>query len=87
MYQRGLIIKIIQKCGGDPPSTIVPALKNLIELFKNQNTKTKSPDKTFLKEALSFIEIQIVNRHLILYYCLIPWHNIPSASHKKQCFI
>ena len=51
MYETGLIIKIIQKCGGGPPSTIVPALKNLIELFKNQNTKTNSPDKTFLKEA------------------------------------
>ena len=27
-----------------------------------KNIKTNSPDKTFLKEALSFIELQIINK-------------------------
>ena len=59
MHKRGFTIKTIQKGGGGPPSTIVPALKVLNRATaKKQNIKTNSPDKTFLKEALSFIELQ-----------------------------
>jgi len=32
---------------------------------KKQNIKTNSPNKTFLKEALSFIELEIINRQPI----------------------
>ena len=58
-----MTIKTIQNGGGGPPSTIDPALKVLNSATaKKQNIKTNSPDKTFLKEALSFIELQIINK-------------------------
>ena len=57
-----MTIKTIQKGGGGPPSTIDPALKVLNSATaKKQNIKTNSPDKTFLKEALSFIELYSSN--------------------------
>ena len=66
MHKRGFTIKITQKGGGGPPSTIVPALKVLNRATaKKQNIKTNSPNKTFLKEALSFIELQILNKQPI----------------------
>ena len=56
-----MTIKTIQNGGGGPPSTIDPALKVLNRATaKKQNIKTNSPDKTFLKEALSLIELQII---------------------------
>ena len=63
MHKRGFAIKTIQKGGGGPPSTIVPALKVLNRATaKKQNIKANSPDKTLLKEALSFMELQIINK-------------------------
>ena len=57
-----MTIKTIQNGGGGPPSTIDPALKVLNRAtVKKQNIKTNSPVKTFLKETLSFIELQIIN--------------------------
>ena len=51
---------------GGPPSTIVPALKVLNRaIAKKQNIKTNSPDKTFLREVLSFMELQIINKQPI----------------------
>ena len=66
MHKSGFTIKTIQKGGGGPPSTIVPALKVLNRATdKKQNIKTNSPDKTFLKEALSFMELQVINKQPI----------------------
>ena len=66
MHKRGFAIKTIQKGGGGPPSTIVPALKVLNRATaKKQNIKANSPDKTFLKEALSLMELQIINKQPI----------------------
>ena len=57
---------MIQKGGGGPPSTIVPALIVLNRATaKKQNIKDNSPDKTFLKEDLSFMELQIINKQPI----------------------
>ena len=66
IHKRGFTIKTIQKGGGGPPSTIVPALRVLNRATaKKQNIKANSPVKTFLKEALSFIELQIINKQPI----------------------
>ena len=66
IHKRGFTIKTIQKGGGGPPSTIVPAFEVLNRATdKKQNIKTNSPNKTFLKEALSFMELQIINKQPI----------------------
>ena len=66
MHNRGFTIKTTQKGGGGPPSTIVPAFKVLNRATaKKQNIKTNSPDKTFLREVLSFMELQIINKQPI----------------------
>jgi len=59
-----LNIKTIQNGGGvGPPSTIDPALKVLNRAtVKKQNIKTNSSYKTFLKETLSLIDLQIINK-------------------------
>ena len=49
IHKRGFTIKTIQKGGGGPPSTIVPALKVLNRATaKKQNIKANSPNKIFL---------------------------------------
>ena len=59
----GFTIKTTQKGGGGPPSTIVPALKVLNKATANkQDIKASSPDKTFFKDFLSLIELQIINK-------------------------
>ena len=59
----GFTIKTTQKGGGGPPSTIVPALKVLNKATANkQAIKASSPDKTFFKDFLSLIELQIINK-------------------------
>ena len=63
MHRSGFTIKTIQNGRGGPPSTIDPALKVLNRATaKKQNIKTNSPDKTFLKETLSLMELQIINK-------------------------
>ena len=63
MHKRGLAIKTIQTGGGGPPSTIVPALKVLNRATANKQViKISSPDKTFLNDFLSLIELQIINK-------------------------
>ncbi len=61
-----MTIKTIKNGGGGPPSTIDPALKVLNRATaKKKHIKTNSPNKTFLKETLSFIEIQIINKKTV----------------------
>ena len=63
MHSRGLTIRTIQKGGGGPPSTIVAALKVLNRATVNKEAiKASSPIKTFFKDFLSLIELQIINR-------------------------
>ena len=62
----GFTIKTTQKGGGGPPSTIVPALKVLNKATANkQAIKASSPDKTFFKDFLSLIVLQIINEEPI----------------------
>ena len=58
-----MAIKTIQKGVGGPPSTIVPELKVLKKATDNkQAIKASSHDKTFFKDFLSLIVLQIINK-------------------------
>ena len=61
-----MAIITIQNRGGVPPSTIFPAFKVLNKATaRKQNIKIKSLDITFLKDAWSFMELQIVGKQPI----------------------
>ena len=57
------MISTIQKGGGGPASTRMPALIVLkTATINKQDIKTNSPNKTFLAEWKSVMELEIINK-------------------------
>ena len=63
-HKTGFAIRTIQKGGGRPASTIIPAFIMLYKAKINkQDIKINSSNKTFLAESKSLIELDIINKN------------------------
>ena len=65
-HKNGFAIKTIQKGGGGPASTRMPAFIVLkTATINKQDIKNNSPNKTFLAEWKSLMELEIINKRPI----------------------